>query len=806
MKSDINKHSHIMLKNKAKYYLIYGALALSAGILLAYYAAIAQTHATPPPHFQANPLVHSFSQHSTTTLDGQLKLQHPLILLPELAELTSTARVALFQQRYRHYQQKNITAYPRPCNQAQLSALTVCWLTTNNPHTFKLALNMLVNLAVEKPNASSRYGNGWQLALNYDLLAASSNITSDQHQQIQTKLQSLLVDYLKLLDDSSASLWHGRLSLASNAWLCAAMLDASSDKQRQLIIRAQHYFLQSAQSAAITEAWPEGYNYWINNRAFVFVLAGTAYINALENSVQSGNIKQLLERIGLWHIYATRPDNKIEGFGDEGPRVDLKDDTRRVIDLIASTTGNQQLAQYSLYLQKLHGAASYYRRYRWGFPLFNNPELLPAHATGELAQLASTLPISELFGRHASNTLYLRSSWQPDATFLSYRAGHNFTHHGHYDAGHFTLFKGQSLVVNSSNYGDYKGSNHLNYSIRTLAKNSLVIQRPNETVKPNQFFKENIAAGGQRITLPTGSAIRSPQHWRDNLYQGQHLAAAELEQFTSTDEYSYIQSDLTAAYNNSRYDENNEGGKVQRVQRALLYLNREDILLVHDRINTTDPAYRAKWLLHSLNKPRVANEQTLAGSKDNGIIRSISQQSLIQEKNSSLKVTILLPQNASQHLVGGKDYRYYVETDSDDTELNGTNMDAGSNEKPWFEAANWRTEIFSSTPQREQRFLIALAPAINAQHPITAKPLHISDKQIYGALLASSAVIFTQNQRPFSVDLPAAVKRLYLIAESQQPKRILLNGKPLPATQQHDIITEIQLPDTAVDKSLHIEL
>jgi len=131
--SDINKHSHIMLKNKAKYYLIYGTLTLCAGILLAYYATIARTHATPPPHFQANPLAHSFSQHSTTTLDGQLKSQHPRILLPELAELTTTARVALFQQRYRHYQQKNITAYPRPCNQAQLSALTVCWLTTNNP-------------------------------------------------------------------------------------------------------------------------------------------------------------------------------------------------------------------------------------------------------------------------------------------------------------------------------------------------------------------------------------------------------------------------------------------------------------------------------------------------------------------------------------------------------------------------------------------------------------------------------------------------------------------------------------------------
>jgi len=501
---------------------------------------------------------------------------------------------------------------------------------------------------------------------------------------------------------------------------------------------------------------------------------------------------------------ATRPDNIVQDFGDEGPRVDLKDETRCVIDLIANTTGNQQLAQYLFYLQKLHGTSSYYRHYRWGFPLFNNPVLLPAHATGSLAQLTS--PKAELFGRGASNTLYLRSSWQPDATYISYRAGHNFTHHGHYDAGHFTLFKGESLVVNSSNYGDYTGKNRLNYAIRTVAKNSLLIQRSGEIVNPNQFFKDNVAAGGQRITLPTGSAIRSPQHWQDNLYKGQHLAAAELEQFTSTDDYTYIQSDLTAAYNNSEYDKTNTVGKVEKVQRALLYLNKEDILLVHDRISTTDPTYRAKWLLHSLNKPQVSNEQTLVGNKSNGIISSISQHSLIQEKNSSLKISILLPQNATQHLVGGKNYLYYVEADGDDTALDGTNMNEGSSEKPWFEKANWRTEIFSESPTRQQRFLIALAPSVDGPHPIEALPLFSSDKQSYGALLKTSAVIFSQEQPSFSIDLPASVKRLYLVGQSQQPKRILLDNKPLTTIIHRDSITEIQLPDTLLDKSLHIEL
>jgi len=211
------------------------------------YASSVPSNTAKQPPFQTSSLSQSFSQHSTTILNGKLKTQHPRILLPELADLSTTGRLELFQQRYRQYQQKSITAYPRPCNQPQLSALTVCWLTTNNPHTLKLALETLLNLPLEQPNASGRYGNGWQLAFNYDLLASSSKLTSKLH------LQSLLVDYLKLLDESSATLWHGRLSLASNAWLCAAMLDIRSEKQRQLIIRAQHYFLQAAQSVAITD-------------------------------------------------------------------------------------------------------------------------------------------------------------------------------------------------------------------------------------------------------------------------------------------------------------------------------------------------------------------------------------------------------------------------------------------------------------------------------------------------------------------------------------------------------------------------
>ena len=74
-----------------------------------------------------------------------------------------------------------------------------------------------------------------------------------------------------------------------------------------------------------------------------------------------------------------------------------------------------------------------------------------------LQALDGVLPRAALFGPNALNQVYIRSDWGPDATYVTFRAGDTFAHHGHYDAGHFTLFKGAPLAINSGTYGDFFG-------------------------------------------------------------------------------------------------------------------------------------------------------------------------------------------------------------------------------------------------------------------------------------------------------------------------------------------------------------
>lgn len=689
------------------------------------------------------------ARYSSHILDGKIMSAHPRILLPELRQWDGRDLSEVIKQRKKIFGKAVLAEY-NPCSGGGVMAEASCWLSTGNDELVKNAVSKLKTFEPQTPNVDGNYGDGWQLAFAYDLLALSPKFGDVDRRLVEEKIAYALRDYLALLDDDSPSLWHGRASLASMAWLCASVLDPSMDKYDELVSRAQGHFLDLVVALELTEAWPEGYNYWINTRALVVTLALGAYLNALEDSKYHERIKNLLERIGLWHLYATRPDNRIEGLGDEGPRVDLKDETRRIIDLIAQFTQNPIFSRYSTYLQELHGRESYYRDYRWSFLLFNDPSVDAVAPGAGFASLQHSLSKAEIFGKDVMGLAYIRSGWEGGETFISYRAGSTFTHHGHYDAGHFTLFKGEPLAVNSSVYGGYFSENRLNYSIRTIAKNSLLILRPGEKVQPNRFFKENVADGGQRVVIPTGSAINSTQHWQENLDDGWKLRGGRIESFVNDESsgFSYILSDLTDAYNTISHDEGGRGGKIKQVKRTLLYLYDQDRLFVYDRIFSLDAGYVKKWLLHSVERPIVDRERLLKGEFENGITETSSDVAIIKNSESSLFVQRIFPENGVIRLVGGEDYQYYVESDGDESILDGKNYATGASRESWFDVANWRLEIQSIAPQKFEEFLVVMTPSIGQTRKDKVQALSVSSDYEGRAVLANNRVLLFVGQQP----------------------------------------------------------
>ncbi|TMM45268.1 heparinase II/III domain-containing protein [Colwellia ponticola] len=644
-----------------------------------------------------------------------------------------------------------------PCYNQGLPGKLSCWIYKRDSDSKRALKKEILGLKLDLSNKNSFYGNGWELAFAYDAVKNTDILTVAERTLIEKKLLKAIGYYLSVLNDNSVSLWHGRAEITAQLWLSyIAILDPPKAIQADV----ESHFSELIKALELAPAWPEGFNYWINSRALSITLALSSFVNGTGDSVLKNRVLKTLNDIGYWHIYATRPDISIEPIGDEGARIDLKDETRRVIDIIAQTTKNKDFSQFSQLLEKKHGLESYYRSYRWGYYLFHNPKLDTNLVTSDtLSMFQYLLPEARTFGEKYYGLSFIRENWLPDGTFMNFKAGDVFTHHAHYDAGHFTLFKGKPLIVNSSVYGSFFGENRLNYSIRTISKNSIIIQKNNESVKVNRFFKKNVADGGQRIVLPTGSAIQSVSQWYEKRVSTPMLIGGSILSSSFTESYAFIKADLTKAYNSTWYDENDEEGKVSTTERTFFYLREEDILFISDSVDTINPKYTVKSILHMVNKPLVDNLNVLVGTENNGILSSESTSFKVENSEAKLVGTIF---NASKmRIIGGSDYKFYVEADGDDTTFNGENYTEGVTDRLDQKSASWRLEAISDEVKSKHEMITVLQPSIGSFREDT-----VVKKQAEGAYLIEtekSIILISNAQSNIVVKNITPQKKIYIM-------------------------------------------
>ncbi|WP_198343294.1 hypothetical protein [Oleiphilus messinensis] len=564
--------------------------------------------------------------------------------------------------------------------------------------------------------ASNNLSNTWQIALLLDQVAA--HVSPGQLKPVFDKLAASLEQCLGVLDGRSASLWHGRFSLGLEAFITALVLPVGEQTQK-LKTRAYKHFLNSIEAIRLTEGWPSGYNYWINSRALTFLIAVDGFLNSVSGMEGlKRELVRIVRRVGLWHIYMTRPDNRIAAIADDGPRVDLKHQTRLVMEYIAKLTGESLYADYAEKIVALHGVQADYADFYWLLPFtsynFNsyNDTRFGERTLRSAAGGLELQPLSDVFGSGAYNQVVIRSGWNHDATFLQFRAGSLFSHHQHYDAGHFSLFKRMPVFVDSSIYFGMQTDNRLYYSVRTVAKNGLLIHRSGEDVRPSRAFEESVAAGGQRLVFPTGSAITSVAHWRENQETGWHLKAGHLISKSDQAGVQRYQLDLTAAYDSIMFDSQGSGGKVRKVLRDISYLKGQDIVIIRDRVWPVESEYRVTAVFHTLAKPMseivAPHGLTMKIRGDGGVLARVDYWS-----NVAL----------SLDLIGGEKGRYWV---VDDNTMEGKNYDGGSKQKSWFDNPEWRTEL-SGYPAASGSFELLTvvqlhAPEIASRPDFRVKP------------------------------------------------------------------------------------
>lgn len=222
--------------------------------------------------------------------------------------------------------------------------------------------------------------------------------------------------------------------------------------------------------------------------------------------------------------------------------------------------------------------------------------------------------------------VYIRSDWDsPDATWIAFWAGPHIDTHQHLDQGSFAIFKRRDLAPKTGHYdGSVFAPHHISYYTRTVSSNGILVGDPSEVFRNfiagmgcdenGKVLRTMEAAqwpacipndGGQRTMSPRGLAVANA----DQFYKDRDIFdVAKVLSFQDDGRAVFVVADITNAYNNPRYTTPGNKPKVNRVYRRLVYIRGLDMLAIADTVESTNPQFEKKWLLHALDRIEIGGD------------------------------------------------------------------------------------------------------------------------------------------------------------------------------------------------------
>ncbi len=283
-------------------------------------------------------------------------------------------------------------------------------------------------------------------------------------------------------------------------------------------------------------------------------------------------------------------------------------------------------------------------------------ELTPRSSVGEYAYKDflwrdTTVPQRDLKSMKLSHLsrgpgyVYARSSWDEDATVLLFKCGDRFTAHQHLDVGHFLIFKHEELVGDGGHYDDFGSLHDVNYHLRSIAHNTMLVYDPAEVFKNIRAGPVSGNDGGQAHNWPHhNGAVADPQQWHK---QRELYDIADLLAYADRGAWMYIAGDCTRAYSPA---------KLRRFTRQIVYI-RPGTFVVFDRVSATRPELKKTWLLQAMKKPvELSAGRPPEESASNPAGRLLYR---IDNGKGRLYLQTLLPQEHEVRLVSGAELYSY---------------------------------------------------------------------------------------------------------------------------------------------------
>jgi hypothetical protein len=571
---------------------------------------------------------------------------------------------------------------------------------------------------------------GWALA--YDWLY--ERLSPAERRRASDRLTACGRSIVASLEGNGPHLWHGYTALAGALALAALAADPADPADSLLPAAELHFRRRSLEAYALVGgAWPEGYNY--ERSHFFSADPPEQYVmdalRAWDSAVAADSPRHdsLFDTIaqeegdwlrGLgWHLVygsmaVTRPDGRpaltlLRGGDMPTGQAWPNKQVRPFVDSIARVYGEPALAAWGRRVEQdwglWGGEGSYHSIHLYSLP-YNLPADLLDSLPADAADAWRGLPPARIWSREDLGYVISRSGFGDDATLLGYRAGKWLTGHQHMDQGHVDLWHRGPLALDAGVYAAWGTEHREGYYLRAVAHNTLLIHRDGEDFEEHPGSGLNLNDDGQRIHTYNRrgcpQCLQSVAEWRQSIDAGMHLEAGRIEAYEDAAAYTRIASDLTGAYNSVRYSTPGNSPKVERVQRDLLYL-RPDRLLILDRVVTTAGSGPPRFTLHLPARPELSGAAVMAGTSDDGILETSESRFTVRNSGQGeLRMATLWPREARLTAIGGPGHRYWVDG------ANRAGGAAGLEGSP-AEPGLWRIEAAPAVPERAQLLVQALA-------------------------------------------------------------------------------------------------
>lgn len=378
--------------------------------------------------------------------------------------------------------------------------------------------------------------------------------------------------------------------------------------------------------------------------------------------------------------------------------------------------------------------------------IFNNPELEP--------RPLDELPLTKYFPS-PKGAMIARTSWEEgiDSPAVVAEMKINewyFSNHQHLDAGAFQIYY-RGVLANDSGYyqakknstgssandgsSEYGSLYDINYNKRSIAHNVMTVHDPDEKFVSRRWKDVPMANdGGQRMP---NLWIEPKEHEEfldpGNAYRICEVLGRGFGPDAKSPDYTYLKGDLTKAYSE----------KIKAYERSFAFLNLKDkdhpaVLVVFDRVASSNPNFRKTWLLHGLEEPRIEGNRTIFKDTRKGYRGKLTVDTLLPEPSNTVIASVGGP--GKENFVDGISYKADVRPE-------------GSNE-----GGGWRVEVSPKTPSGLDHFLHVLQIGDHTpdRAPLPAETIQ-TDTHV-GTKIGDRVVLFAKSRERVGSAVAFAIK------------------------------------------------